>query len=115
MLELEGTQNQIDLLSQLPDDGKALLQDTLEHWHTNARLLQVMIGWWMNKPPEARDIALPSTFSEPLYEILMHQRNQLWCERLMALPPGQYVVAAGALHLYGEGNLPTLLRQKNGQ
>lgn len=115
VMELEGTQNQIDLLSQLPDDGKALLLDTLQHWHTNARLLQVMIGWWMNTPPEERDVALPSTFSEPLYEILMHQRNQAWCEHLLALPPGHYVVAAGALHLYGEGNLPTLLRQKNGQ
>lgn len=115
VIELEGTQNQIDLLSQLPDDGKALLEDTLQHWHTNARLLQIMIGWWMDKPPEAREMTLPSTFSEPLYEVLMHQRNQAWCERLMALPPGRYVVAAGALHLYGEGNLPELLAQKNGQ
>ncbi|WP_318358168.1 TraB/GumN family protein [Enterobacter sp.] len=115
VIELEGTQNQIDLLSQLPDDGRALLEDTLMHWHTNARLLQIMIGWWMNKPPQAQEMTLPSTFSEPLYEVLMHQRNQAWCERLHALPQGRYVVAAGALHLYGEGNLPSLLAQKNGQ
>ncbi|MDK7221569.1 hypothetical protein QP496_30790, partial [Klebsiella pneumoniae] len=25
------------------------------------------------------------------------------------LPPGRYVVAVGALHLYGEGNLPDML------
>ncbi|MEW0838848.1 hypothetical protein ACLHY6_34625, partial [Escherichia coli] len=25
-------------------------------------------------------------------------------------PPGRYVVAVGALHLYGEGNLPQMLR-----
>ncbi|MDN7205248.1 hypothetical protein QVL75_12625, partial [Klebsiella pneumoniae] len=24
-------------------------------------------------------------------------------------PPGRYVVAVGALHLYGEGNLPDML------
>ncbi|WP_238339125.1 hypothetical protein, partial [Salmonella enterica] len=26
------------------------------------------------------------------------------------LPPGRYVVAVGALHLYGEGNLPQILK-----
>ncbi|EDV6175130.1 polysaccharide biosynthesis protein GumN, partial [Salmonella enterica subsp. enterica serovar Mbandaka] len=25
-------------------------------------------------------------------------------------PPGRYVVAVGALHLYGEGNLPQILK-----
>jgi uncharacterized protein YbaP (TraB family) len=29
----------------------ALLEDTLTHWRTNARLLQVMIGWWLEQPP----------------------------------------------------------------
>nr|WP_318382848.1 TraB/GumN family protein [uncultured Enterobacter sp.] len=115
VIELEGTQNQIALLAELPEDGKALLLDTLTHWHTNARLLQIMIGWWLDSPPANPALTLPSTFSEPLYDILMHQRNQAWCARLSALPPGRYVVAAGALHLYGEGNLPALLRQKNGQ
>lgn len=115
IIELEGTQNQVELLARLPEDGMALLQDTLTHWHTNARLLQIMIGWWLDNPPRDRASALPSTFSEPLYDILMHQRNEAWCARLYALPPGNYVVAAGALHLYGEGNLPALLRQKNGQ
>jgi uncharacterized protein YbaP (TraB family) len=28
------------------------------------------------------------------------------------LPPGRYVVAVGALHLYGEGNLPDMLNKK---
>ncbi len=71
-----------------------------------------MLSWWLNSPPAEASQSLPSTFSQPLYDVLMHQRNQAWCKRLLALPPGHYVVAAGALHLYGEGNLPTLLRQK---
>ncbi|MEO3989669.1 TraB/GumN family protein [Pseudocitrobacter cyperus] len=108
--ELEGAASQIALLLQLPDDGLALLEDTLTHWHTNARLLQVMIGWWLEQPPGDRNTPLPNTFSQSLYDILMLQRNQAWRDTLLALPPGRYVVAVGALHLYGEGNLPQMLK-----
>ena len=87
-----------------------LLDDTLTHWHTNARLLQTMIGWWLDAPPADGKLALPSTFSESLYDVLMNARNQAWRETLYALPAGRYVVAVGALHLYGEGNLPSLLK-----
>ncbi|MGP3590149.1 TraB/GumN family protein [Vagococcus sp. WN89Y] len=112
VMELEGTTSQLDILRQLPDEGNELLQDTLTHWHENARLLQVMLSWWLKKPPAEDALVLPTTFSQPLHDVLMHQRNQAWCEQLYALAPGRYVVAAGALHLYGEGNLPALLRQR---
>ena len=97
------------LLRDLPDGGMALLEDTLSHWRTNARLLQVMIGWWLEQPPSRGAVSLPTTFSQSLYDVLMHQRNLAWRETLLALPPGRYVVAVGALHLYGEGNLPDML------
>ena len=48
VIELEGAENQITMLLQLPDKGLALLDDTLTHWHTNARLLQQMMSWWLN-------------------------------------------------------------------
>lgn len=108
--ELEGASSQVELLLQLPDNGLALLEDTLTHWHTNARLLQVMIGWWLEQPPTDRNSPLPNTFSQSLYDVLMVQRNQAWRDTLLALPPGRYVVAVGALHLYGEGNLPQMLK-----
>ena len=111
VMELEGADNQIALLRQLPQQGLGLLQDTLTHWHTNARLLQLMIGWWLGNPPRESTITLPSTFAHELYDVLMHQRNLAWCEFLKNLPPGRYVVAVGALHLYGEGNVPTLLKR----
>jgi len=114
VMELEGTTSQLDILRQLPDEGNELLQDTLTHWHENARLLQVMLSWWLEKPPAQEHLQLPTTFSQPLHDVLMHQRNEAWCEQLFALPPGRYVVAAGALHLYGDGNLPALLRQRIG-
>ncbi|EFH8528578.1 hypothetical protein BF378_001829 [Escherichia coli] len=110
VIELEGAENQITMLLQLPDKGLALLDDTLTHWHTNARLLQQMMSWWLNAPPQNNEITLPNTFSQSLYDVLMHQRNLAWRDKLRAMPPGRYVVAVGALHLYGEGNLPQILR-----
>lgn len=113
VMELEGPETQLALLKSLPDNGIPLLQDTLQHWQTNARLLQTMVSWWLEAPPGStgRQI-LPSTFSSSLNDLLMHQRNQQWCQFLQQLPPGRYVVAVGALHLYGDGNLPGLLMQR---
>ncbi|HDZ9833893.1 TPA: TraB/GumN family protein [Yersinia enterocolitica] len=110
IIELEGAQMQLDLLETLPDNGMSLLLDTLTHWHTNARLLQTMIGWWLEHHP-AKDLStLAPTFSQGLYDVLMIQRNKRWQQQLEQLPAGHYVVAVGALHLYGEGNLPELLQ-----
>ena len=112
VIELEGADTQLSLLTSLPENGLTLLEDTLQHWHVNARLLQTMISWWLEKPPARNGkTALPDTFSSDLGDVLMHQRNQNWCQQLASLPPGKYVVAVGALHLYGEDNLPEMLQQ----
>lgn len=110
VIELEGAQHQIDILTRLPDGGMPLLTDTLTHWHTNARLLQMMISWWLEAPPQRGNVQLPNTFGDELYDVLMHQRNLAWQHFLQQLPAGRYVVAVGALHLYGKGNLPELLQ-----
>ena len=112
IIELEGPQEQFQLLQQLPDNGLSLLEDTLTHWHTNARLLQTMISWWLDTKPGLATEPLPNTFSSDLYDILMNQRNIRWKQLLLDLPSGNYVIAVGALHLYGEGNLPELLTEK---
>ena len=110
VMELEGPDAQLELLKALPGNGLSLLTDTLQHWHTNARLLQTMVSWWLETPPGQNQVALPTTFCSELNDVLMHQRNRRWCEVLERLPAGRYVVAVGALHLYGEGNLPDLLK-----
>lgn len=110
IIELEGTEEQMALLRELPDGGMALLEDSLAHWHTNARLLQLMVSWWLERPPTSSGLALPCTFSEPLYDVLMHQRNRSWSDQLLQFAPGRYVVAVGALHLYGSDNLAELLK-----
>jgi uncharacterized protein YbaP (TraB family) len=102
----------MELLLQMPDQGNALLQDTLSHWHTNARLLQTMMSWWINRGPTDAAKAFPPTLSGEIYQYLMTERNQRWKTRLEQLPPGDYLVAVGALHLYGEENLPSLLQQR---
>lgn len=111
VIELEGPETQLALLRALPDNGLSLLQDTFRHWNTNARLLQTMIGWWLERPPAASQTMLPGTFNTTLNDVLMLQRNREWSLALRALKPGNYVVAVGALHLYGEGNLPGLLKK----
>ncbi|MEQ9941875.1 TraB/GumN family protein [Pectobacterium aroidearum] len=109
VIELEGQQTQVDLLQQLPQGGLLLLEDTIKHWHTNARLLQTMVGWWLDSRPGQYKPDIPATFSNEMTDLLMGQRNRRWQQQLQALPPGNYVVAVGALHLYGDENLPTLL------
>ncbi|MDX7987978.1 polysaccharide biosynthesis protein GumN [Xenorhabdus sp. 12] len=109
IIELEGADAQIDLLTQLPNDGLSLLEDTITHWHTNAQTLQTMINWWMNYHSESEGQMLPMTFCEDIYQILMTERNQQWSQQLHQLPAGKYVVAVGALHLHGDNNLRQIL------
>ncbi len=45
VFELEGTQAQLQMLLDFPDEGLSLLEDTLAYWHDNARALQIMLGW----------------------------------------------------------------------
>lgn len=110
IIELEGQDTQIALLQQLPQGGLRLLEDTIKHWHINARLLQTMIGWWLERKPGKLPPDMPAAFSNEMTDLLMNQRNRRWQQQLQALPPGNYVVAVGALHLYGDDNLPTLLQ-----
>ncbi|PHM53859.1 TraB/GumN family protein [Xenorhabdus sp. KK7.4] len=112
IIELEGTDKQINLLTELPNGGLSLLEDTLAHWHTNARALQTMIGWWMNYKSDQKNPVLPQTFCDAIYQTLMTERNSQWSVQLRALPAGKYVVAVGALHLHGENNLLQLLQQQ---
>lgn len=109
---LESAEQQHALLTSLPNHGLALLEDTLFQWRTNARLLQQMINWWLAKSRHPlHQLPLSSTFSHELGQHLIVQRNRQWCDQLLALPAGRYLVAVGALHLVGSDNLFNLLQQ----
>lgn len=112
--ELEGANTQVQLLKNLPEEGIELLEGTLQHWHTNARLLQIMLDSWLNPARSLQSISLPQTFNQTLFQTLIIKRNQNWHDELLQLPAGNYVVAVGALHLYGKHNLPQLFNEKSG-
>ena len=87
VFELEGTQAQLQMLLDFPDEGLSLLEDTLAYWHDNARALQIMLGWWLDYRPEKLAQPLPATFSEQTYQHLMISRNDARKTRLTQLPP----------------------------
>lgn len=108
IVELEGCKQQLALLSSLPEDGKQLLHDTLMHWHSNARMLQAMIRWWLSGEAIAPSL-IPQALSLSLTHHLLINRNRQWVSNLCQLPKGKYVVVVGALHLLGDESLPKLL------
>lgn len=113
IMSLESVEQQLNLLTDLPNDGLSLLEDSLTHWHTHAQLLQKMIDWWISgqRSPRKKSLPLPQTFNTELQARLIDQRNQQWRDKLLSLPPGRYLVAVGALHLSGPNSLTHLLKQ----
>ena len=65
----------------------------------------------MNFKPE-HELQLPRTFGDDIYQLLLQERNLLWCKKLKELTAGHYIVAVGALHLYGDNNLARLFKQQ---
>ncbi|GKX56948.1 hypothetical protein SOASR030_30600 [Leminorella grimontii] len=109
VIELEGAEKQMTLLKRLPAEGLPLLRDTLAHWQDNQRLMLIMVRWWLNEKPQRETLRLPYGMGDDIYRIMITERNRDWAQKLKALPKGDYVVVVGALHLFGEHNLPALL------
>ncbi|WP_143056405.1 TraB/GumN family protein [Rosenbergiella nectarea] len=111
VIALESQQQQLQLLTTLPNRGLDLLLDSLTHWRSNARQLQKMIDWWLSKnhPSSSSLPELSRSFSHDLQQTFITQRNKLWARHLLTLPPGRYLVAVGALHLSGPDNLIDLI------
>ncbi len=111
LITLESTEQQLAMLTALPDEGLGLLEDSLIHWRTNARLLQRMVDWWLagHQFSDIHQLELPSTFNSEVEQHLIVERNYEWSRQLLALPPGHYLVVVGALHLTSTTSLATLL------
>ena len=111
VIALESPQQQLQLLTNLPHQGLDLLLDSLVHWRSNARQLQKMIDWWLSKNQSSHSPLpeLSRSFGDDLQQAFITERNKQWARQLLALPPGRYLVAVGALHLSGPDNVIDLI------
>ncbi|MGL5006302.1 MAG: TraB/GumN family protein [Plesiomonas sp.] len=110
IIELEGSQAQMNILETLEDNGLPLLIETLEDWNTTADTLRQVEALWVK--PNANEPTLHTIpdLAEGLHSPLLAERNQKWADKLKGMPAGRYMVVVGALHLIGKDNLPELLK-----
>jgi uncharacterized protein YbaP (TraB family) len=121
VIGLESVQFQIDMLANLPQNGKELLISALDEWNQNRQTFQCMIKSWHRGDITAlRTLIEQSTMSKDLTAQLEVQRNRQWAKKLLELQatasrPAKYLVVVGTLHLIGQQNLLQLLQRKGFQ
>lgn len=103
ILELEEQPRQQTLWSSLLEEGLPLLRTTLQQWHESQQALQQVETWWLSGA--APSPALLRAFSYNLHQQMMTAHHLQWVEFFKQLPPGNYVVTVGALHLFGPNAL----------
>jgi uncharacterized protein YbaP (TraB family) len=84
-------------------EGLPLLRTTLQQWHESQQALHQVETWWLSGG--APSPSLLQAFNYNLYQRLMTARHPHWVQLLKQLPAGNYVVAIGALHLFGPNAL----------
>lgn len=117
VISLEALQFQIDLITQLPEGGIELLTSGLEEWNKSENTTHCLINSW-----KAGDLTNLQRFSDSteishvISERFVYRRNHDWADKLdgdqLIEKQGKYLVVVGALHLTGEHNLLSLLKQK---
>ncbi|WP_253306852.1 TraB/GumN family protein [unidentified bacterial endosymbiont] len=103
ILELEGQPLQHTLWSSLVAAGLPLLQTTLQQWHESQQALHQVETWWLSGAEPSP--SLLQAFCYPLHQRVMTARHPQWVAFLKQLPAGNYLVAVGALHLFGPNAL----------
>lgn len=111
IIELEGSQTQMNILETLEDDGMPLLVETLEEWDNTAVTLKQVESLWVSTDKTVPSLDNVPDLADGLHSPLLAERNQKWADKLKDMPPGRYMVVVGALHLIGKDNLPQLLQQ----
>ncbi|WP_413110669.1 TraB/GumN family protein [Thaumasiovibrio sp. DFM-14] len=113
IIELEGIEQQMALLSQLPENGLPLLLHTLEEWQPMQEMVRCMSDAWQAGDLAAFERLLDdSRIDNDTDNALIYQRNRHWSEQLKGhIAPGHYLVVVGMLHMVGPQGLPSLLKQ----
>lgn len=110
LLTFETITQQLNMLQNLPEEGKSLLLDTLESWHEGKGFYQCMIQRWQDGDKNGLlKLLSQGEWDEKTSQSLLYSRNQIWSDKIQdptfLSPKGQYVIAVGTLHLIGENSL----------
>lgn len=110
LLTFETIAQQLNMLQNLPEDGKSLLIDSLESWHEEKGLYQCIIQRWQDGDKNGLLTLLSlEEWDEKTSQSLLYSRNQIWNDKIQdptfLSPEGHYVIAVGTLHLIGKNSL----------
>lgn len=118
LLPLETVQYQIDVLTNLPNDGQELLIALLDEWENQHGITECLIESWQRGDSVKLEQLLKQTgMSAEMEDSLITKRNHQWVDKLISpdfLPSssGHYLVVVGTLHLVGKDSVLTLLQDQ---
>lgn len=118
LLPLETVQYQIDMLTNLPNDGQELLIALLDEWENQHGITECLIESWQRGDSVKLEQLLKQTeMSAEMEDSLITKRNHQWVDKLISpdfLPSssGHYLVVVGTLHLVGKDSVLTLLQDQ---
>jgi uncharacterized protein YbaP (TraB family) len=119
IVELEGFDYQVDLLSSLSDsDQESFLLSTINDLHTLDRDADRLISAWKSGDAQGIQSLIASEEQEkgmsPIYEKILYERNRKMADKVEGLlRTGQTAfVVVGAGHLVGEKGIIDILRKR---
>ncbi|WP_064602408.1 TraB/GumN family protein [Photobacterium sp. J15] len=116
VLELEGVKQQLAVMEELPDHGQDILLSTIRDWDKMQSQLSCLISAWKSGDhQQLNELFEESQYGEATDEKLIFERNRNWAQQLTQSPDyrkGTYLIVVGALHLFGEQGLPSLLEKE---
>lgn len=117
VLSLEPMQFQIDLISQLNNDGQELLLSALNEWeHSESNTHCLFDSWESGDKQNLQEMGGSSEMSDEMIERFVFNRNHDWAQQLegngLVGSNSKHLMVVGALHLVGEQNLIQLLKDK---
>lgn len=114
IISLESIEQQIDLISSIGQDGLGVLTDTLSNWHQSKTTLPCLIKAWQKGDSKTLS-SLAQIDEGDIEKTLLIDRNHQWMtkiNKLISSVTKNYVVVVGALHLYSNDGLLTLLKEQ---
>ena len=111
LLTFETLAQQLDVLQNLPDNGKNLLLDAIsDEEQQSGEVYSCMIQSWQDGDQgNLLKLLETSEWDQQTSDDLLYSRNRDWINKItdpsFLSPTGHYVIAVGALHLIAKQNL----------